>query len=732
MSQDELRAIIDRATFLHERRSPRWVPAQAVADQHRAQARRARWCQLAAGGDNVRFQQRLAWDALTTKAVLPLLTDGHWAEDTTLPAWATLLADVCTLPPGAADGIPTSGALVEPFLIVAEWRLSQSAGEQLAWLTAQARQQLTTYLKERLIALATPILNYLASGSGFLTVRGGATDCPSMREISQAFPVLARQLATQVGQWVTEVAEFLQRFATDWPLLAAHYGWTAAPAAGVIAVLWPGLSEPHAGGRTVWAVTVAASGCPNATVAYKPKDLHLDWAWNELLAWCNAQGVTPRLDHLWTLPRSGYGWMAWASGEPGVVAHNSERYYQRVGMVLGLLHLLHATDCHAENLLTVGDQLLLVDAEMVRYPQVAGQEAADPLDVLRTGLLPRWVENAQGIAEIGGISNGALSDVMREAIATGYQQIQHCLAQRWQQLAADAGPLAHFQKGAVRFGPRPTAAYLRLLAHLRQPAYLRNGVDFIIAADQLARTYLQHPAHAHCWPLLAQERAAVAQGDVPRFTVPVNQRDLVVGQVRVEAILQWTAPTLPSATVQQQQRQLIIESTARAPYLAPVQPTGGAFLAQALQLGELLVQRAVPLGNDALGWIAPQWQPRSGCWQHALVGDDLYQGRAGIALFLAALYRATGNSDWRDKALAALNSHATTTSLVTGGQLYAYSQCAALLDAPQLDHCLEQFTAQILVDNEATPRMGKTASWGVLDGMAGHLLGLLAVCRQLT
>ncbi|MFN8446055.1 MAG: DUF4135 domain-containing protein [Caldilineaceae bacterium] len=44
-------------------------------------------------------------------------------------------------------------------------------------------------------------------------------------------------------------------------------------------------------------------------------------------------------------------------------------YYQRVGMILGLLQVLQATDCHAENLMTCGDQLLLVDAEMLRYPQ---------------------------------------------------------------------------------------------------------------------------------------------------------------------------------------------------------------------------------------------------------------------------------------------------------------------------------------------------------------------------
>lgn len=721
MNQDELRTLVNQATFLHERRAGHWLPAAAPAAHQLSQTRLARWCQLAAGGDWDRFRQRLAWDNLTTATALPLLRDGHGADDTALPAWADLVAAAAVLSPVASAAPWPASAFVEPLVVVAQRWLAQRIGTQQTWFTAAAQQQLVDYLRQQLVALATPTLDYLESSLGSLA--------PTLAVICQAFPVLARHLATRANQWIDSCAEFLQRLAADWPLLAVQYGWNPVPTTAMIAALRPGLSDPHAGGRTVWAVTIAMCG-RETTVAYKPKALTMDRAWNELLAWCNANGLTPQLARLWTLPRCGYGWMAWGAGDAGVVAHNTERYYQRVGMVLGLLQLLHATDCHAENLVTVGDQVLLVDAEMMRYPQIGGQEESDPLDLLRTGLLPRWFVNRAGVTEMGGISGNALSEAAIEGIAAGYQRIWHFLAQHWHELADGAGPLARFQAGEVRFGPRPTAAYLRLLDHLRQPAYLRTGVDFSIGVEQLVHSYLANPAHTPFWPLLAEEVAALAQGDVPRFTLQVGQTPCAVGQTPIAVRLQWPVLALPSAATQQQQRQLLMASLARTAYLPPAQPTSQPFLTHACQLGEILWQRALPLDDEALGWLAPQWQPRAGCYQHGLVSDDLYAGHAGIALFLAALYHVTGDPCWRDRARAALTAPDAKATCDPSGQIYVYSHCATLLGEPALGRRAARLTLP-RSSAAATASQASSMAWGVLDGKAGDLLGLLSFHQQL-
>ncbi len=146
---------------------------------------------------------------------------------------------------------------------------------------------------------------------------------------------------------------------------------------------------------------------------------------------------------------------------------------------------------------------------------------------------------------------------------------------------------------------------------------------------------------------------------------------------------------------------------------------GSGFLAWAQALGELLIQRAVPLAGGGLGWVAPHDRPASGLWQHGLVGDDLYAGRAGIALFLAGLHRATGEERWRVLALAGLTG-GDDPATDPGGRIYALTLAAALLDAPALlDDALALAGESVAL-----------AQAGVLDGQAGMLLGLLALHRR--
>jgi len=715
MNQDELHTLVNRATFPTERAVATWQPMTSAAHQAAAEARLARWCHLAAGGDWTLFTARLAWAGLTVDQARQLVTAGQPATRRPLPPWATIiLAALAQAAPLANGEEPT--AVVQPFLAVAQATLARTGGDHLAWLTPLAQDGLLAALQHALADLIAPTL--------------AMTPLPTLADLCHTYPVLARQLATRVIQWIEACVEFLQRLAADWPSLMAVTGQAMALVPGVVRDLRSDLSDRHDNGRTVWAVTLATQGS-GMTVAYKPKPITQDHAWQALLAWCNAQGVCPPLAHLWTLPRAGYGWMAWAAGEPGIVAVNTPCYYRRVGMILGLLQLLHAADCHAENLVTQGEQLLLVDAEMVRYPQIAGQTEADPLDVLRTGLLPRWVVKPQGVAEIGGLCAGAsLSADAATAIPIGYQGIMQFLTAQWSQLKATAGPLAAFGRGPVRFSPRPTAAYLRLLDHLRQPGYLRDGADFTIGADQLARTYLQHPAHHPFAALLTAEHAALARGDVPRFMVQIGQPDFRVDTVQVNSLLHWPALALPSAAMQQQQQWLIGETLQRAPYLtAPDQ--ADSFLDHALQLGTILLQRAVPVAGGALGWLAPQRQLRSGCHQHALMGDDLYGGRAGIALFLAALYAATGTDGWRAAALAALKPSISMPTVNIGQQCYALLHCAQLLHEPTLLPAAVQGIDQLAADPILVSGPSAASTWGVLDGMAGQLLTLLQVYHQL-
>lgn len=690
MSEDELWALVNNAAFLYERLEPAWQPIPNPFGGAAVERRLARWQQVAANGDGERFAQRLAWLGLDDTAARGVLGAGGYAPGTALPDWATFLAQVV-----AAAGETPAAEIVPPFARSAQARLAHSAGKKLAWLAPAARHTLSHYLTERLERLAQA--TFAANHNRSLTAH------------CQHYPVLARQLAQTCLDWAAEVADFLQRLAEDWTSLAPRLGLPALPAAGVVIGLTPGLSDPHRGGRTVWRAELA--GCVSG--AYKPKSLALDRAWNDLLLWCNAQGLSPRLPHLWTLPRPGYGWMEWAEGDDGRADP------RQMGALLGLLHTLHAADCHRENLVIRDGQPLLVDAEMLVYPRFAGREREDPLDVLRTGLLPRWLVGADGLVPFDGGTEGAPP----AAVAEGFAACLAFLAARWEELNGASAPLAPFRQGEVRVAPRPTAAYARLLDYLRQPACLGDGMDFSVEADRLAWAYLSQPSQARLWPLLAAEHQAISRGDVPLFHGAPGRPELLHPDGALPDALTWPAFALPSAPAQAQQTGLIRATLERSAWLASAP---ASFLETARQLGDLLAARAVPLDGGGFGWIGVQYRPGSGLHQHGPVGDDLYTGRAGIALFLAGLFRATGEARWRELALAGLRADADAAA-DPGGRIYALSTAAHLLAAPALAEQAERLAHGI--SSEGDGWRSSVYPWGVLDGEAGLLLGLLALHR---
>ena len=81
------------------------------------------------------------------------------------------------------------------------------------------------------------------------------------------------------------------------------------------------------------------------------------------------------------------------------------RFYTNAGRTMAVLHLLGCTDCHYENLIASGDQLILIDTETLLEgdPRDLISDDGDNPDamsalqtsmqgsVLRSGLLPQWL-----------------------------------------------------------------------------------------------------------------------------------------------------------------------------------------------------------------------------------------------------------------------------------------------------------------------------------------------------
>jgi len=647
----------------------------------------------------------------------------------------------------------------------------------------------------------------------------------------QKYPVLARLLATLTHLWSEAHVEFLQRLAADLPEIAYLFG--NGHDLGQVKALKPALSDPHRGGRGAVSLhlswtTSTGSFESGLRLVYKPKDMGAEAAHNQLLAWLNQQGAPLDMKALQVLNRTTHGWVEFAEHQPCADAAAVARYYRRAGALLCLVYALEGTDCHAENLIASSEYPVLIDNETLLHHRVrlegpdelhasAQFQAYEQLghSVLRTGLLPRWQAGKDqrlvyDISGLGGYADQALPyrrpqwtqintdsmtlafeqgklppqaniprvddaparlDEQVEAVVEGFEAMYRFLLAQREPLLAAGGPLEAFQGQSVRFVFRATRIYGLILKQVMQPKYLRDGADYSIPQEMLARAHLLAEEKPPNWPILRAERSAMQQWDIPIFTAQVNDDalvlesyddgehgeiagyftgpsfDLAVEQLKAldEANLAWQVGLIRAALhtrIAGAAREALPEERQdlEATEAAPLESQ--ALVAQAVALAEELDARAIRGTDGSATWIAPQYMPQAERFQLGHLGLSLYDGLAGVALFLAALERVSGGAGARELCLAALQpvrkelQEAESNRLVQwlgiggasglGSVLYALVRTGQFLDEPAL--LTEASEAARLLTPE------KIADDRVLDiiaGSAGAILGLLTVHEAL-
>ena len=133
----------------------------------------------------------------------------------------------------------------------------------------------------------------------------------------------------------------------------------------------------------------------------------------------------------------------------------------------------------------------------------------------------------------------------------------------------------------------------------------------------------------------------------------------------------------------------------------------------------------------AIDGAAPLWRAE----YHAL-GPSLYGGTAGVGLFLAHVATATGDKRFREAAAGALR-HATSRAVElpaerrdgfhagTLGIAWAAARAARLIEEEEIhEHAVAVLT-------QAPPPTGSRRCHDVVSGMAGSILGLLALADEL-
>jgi type 2 lantibiotic biosynthesis protein LanM len=440
----------------------------------------------------------------------------------------------------------------------------------------------------------------------------------------------------------------------------------------------------------------------------------------------------------------------------------------------------------------------LVLGKMKEPALMAEAEAEDRLDnsVLTVGLLPKRMRIAGREQEVGGLASpdavrilewtftGVGRDDMEEKrneverstaglaltanaeplliadhaaeVAAGFRDTVMFLAAHREALFAADGPLTSFANCRLRHVLRATGYYEILRREARWPANQTNGVAWSRHFDRLARSARWDLAIDPGWPVLAGERVALARYDIPLLLGKGATTGCWIDGASVAPGLLEPAiwPQLGTrldglASAVDDEARIIVQSATsrviparqRRPWLDDEGDLDDrAARSLALSIAELLAERAVRRDGSA-AWVGLGLSADGKGFDLKPLDASIYGGQGGIALFLAACFRVTGETRWRSlalEALAAARFRLTRPELAAemanglgiggvggiGSLVYALTQAAALLDAPGLLEDARR--AAVLIDGRA---IAADRALDVIGGAAGAALGLLCLHR---
>ena len=597
---DPLLKIANNASFLSERindhlNCPKYIISKS--DQDLVNQQISNWCKLVGGKE--KLEEYLHWYGLDLDSVIPVIKTEYLTQSS-LPSWIktfkvlvqssknrlTELPENKDFPVDPEHPLPFENFYLS-FILVARNQLNSkfSTNCLAKLLSDKAYQALEKSLLQQLVNLGTEVLllefNKLKEKHSSQEQEYVQTDKDKHLytafiqnlqqdgglEFFENYSVLARLIATTIDLWVESTTEFITRLQTD--LSEIEYTFSSTKSIGQVIEIDTSLANPHHGKRTVIALTFSSG----LKVVYKPKDLSLDIAFNQLLDWCNQQKISLPFKSLKILQGQNYGWVEYIAQQPCAEKAEINNFYQRAGMLLSLLYILGAKNCHAEHVIAHGQYPVLIDADILLQPPIKGSDQSGAWfkdSVIGIGFLPKWEGNiyaksSQDSSVLGNIFPHQINssrewkfintDKMHLArkskvipaganvvtfegktvapydyqadIITGFEEIYQLLSKH-QETFLDTAIPASFKASKSRFIPCPTLSYVITAKKSLNPQYLSNGFDYSLLIDILSHNYLTTNNQLQTQEILTASAKSIQQQDIPYFSVACDSNALEV------------------------------------------------------------------------------------------------------------------------------------------------------------------------------------------------------------
>jgi type 2 lantibiotic biosynthesis protein LanM len=536
-----------------------------------------------------------------------------------------------------------------------------------------------------------------------------------LRQILTKFPVAGRLAAMRIETWVEATSELLDRLAGDLPEIKAELLQSTEEA--FVSDIDPRLSDPHCRGRSVAIVTFSdgrkvvykpRSLAPEAAWRTLVSTLEGDHAqlsarvmdrgaygWMEHIAARDADEVSDVrafyrsagsllcLARAFSLKDLHFENVVAAGSRPVVIDLEALAQPCLRSVPTSALDRIAAT---RERLLA--NSVQATEALHVRY----SVSDRPPIDIsafadMRTATRRRAVWSGLGTDAIalsfeeepipatnlprrqGVVQRG---DEFLEDILAGFEETWLALAQARPNIMRAGGIVDAISAMPVRFIIRPTEIYYRILAKALAPENLHSGIDYSYAFEalNLAAGPDEPPEFRR---IAAAEIEALHRGDIPRFTVAVagsavyDDNACVAEDLLDLSGVETIRRRMDSLTMEQLdvERRIIRASFGAARWGTGAAPAAKLNLVTSPLSGDEAVEAALSIGRSIAGeadlrsdggcsWIGVAYDHSSTGPAALTLNESLYEGTTGVGVFLAALFRATGEQSWAVLAESAL------------------------------------------------------------------------------
>lgn len=591
------------------------------------------------------------------------------------------------------------------------------------------------------------------------------------------FPMLGRWLAQMTRFLADNGCTLIARLSNDIAEISEAF---FSQKIVQIQALKTGKSDYHAGGQSVALVEVELANSQRGTFVYKPRCLQVEVAMQGVLERLARENVLNFATYH-IIPKEDYGYAALIpSGRNHAEScEEVEHIYEELGGYLGLFHVLGGSDLHHENLLIADGHAFICDSETTLGVLPSGLYR--PLDtvfgsVYQTGLLewPR-APMAHAVAEmkISGYAGGESFQVpialprindqrlsfelavkeqvgfrvdpdaenrvyldgklvqpedCQDSLLKGFNQVYEWFQQQPSETIQCISTL--FQGTSIRFVNWNTQMYAQLLLSVRHPKCLMEPLEVDLVFNSLRENPRRWDQHGL---MVERELASLWQLDIPIFSVDAQGKALVHDHKEVLPVI---LPVTPlehaiqrieylSSENRLQQIQYIIASLSSSEVRSP------AFVASAVdyaqQVGWQLCAQLRPPSEGA-PWRS--YQITSDGLSEIDIQTDLYNGTAGIALFLAYLDAITPQKEFRQAAERALehavsNCDPTLIGAFTGqgGLVYALTHLSHLWQQPAL------LELAVEMSDELALQVEEDRDFDVFSGVAGIIPIMLSLAQ---